>query len=63
MVSLSRVDTSTVTSGGQQKLWVTDEAARDVLNRILTQLQILNVHQSRATDEELDETDIPPEVR
>jgi len=63
MVSLSRVDTSTVTSGGQQKLWVTDEASRDLLSRILAQLQILNVHQSRVTDEELDETDIPVEVR
>ena len=63
MVSLSRIDTSTVISGGQQKLWVTDEASRDILNRILTELQILNVHQSRVTDEELDETDIPVEVR
>lgn len=61
MVSLSRVDTSVVTSGGQQKLWVTDEATQDALSKILTQLKILNVHQSTITDEELDVTDTEEE--
>ena len=61
MVSLSRVDTSTVTSGGQQKLWVTDEGSQDVLSKILTQLQMLNVHQSIITDEEVNATDTEEE--
>lgn len=61
MVSLSRVDTSTVVSGGQQKLWVTDEGAQDVLSKILTQLMILNVHQSTITDEEINVTDTEEE--
>lgn len=63
MVSLSRVDTSLVTSGGQQKLLVADEDSQGVLERILTQLQLLNVYQSVITDEQIDETDIPVEVR
>lgn len=63
MVSLSRVDTSLVTSGGQQRLLVADEDSQTVLARILTQLLLLNVYQSVITDEALDETDIPVEVR
>ena len=63
MVSLSRVDTSIVTSGGQQRLLVADEDTQGVLARILTQLQLLNVYQSAITDEQIDETDIPVEVR
>lgn len=34
-----------------------------VLDAILVQLKIITVHQSRQTDEELNETDIPNEVR
>lgn len=35
----------------------------DLLSQIVTQLKIQNAHLSRITDEELDETDIPVEVR
>ena len=63
MVSLSRIDTSIVTSGGQQRLLVADEDSQGVLARILTTLQLMNIYLSTITDEQLDETDIPVEVR
>lgn len=58
MVSLLKPATPQVTSGGQTKTWVTDEAARDVLNELLAQLKIQNAHLALVTGEAINEEDL-----
>ncbi len=54
--------TTEVTKGNIDRTRTDDDSLIDLTRALLNQTKIMNVHLSRMTDEELDETDITKEV-
>ncbi len=54
--------TTEVTKGNIDRTRTDDDSLIDLTRALLNQTKIMNIHLSRMTDEELDETDITKEV-